>query len=80
MSKEDLVFPVEPVVRVKDPSTLEFPEVPRAHTEGVKHDLVFPEGEEAREAKKPVRRRASSKPKSHTPVASPPVGYSRFAL
>lgn len=51
MFKDGLVFPVEPVVRVKDPSTLEFPEVPRAHTEGVKHDLVFPEGKEAREAK-----------------------------
>ena len=51
MSKEDLVFPGEPVVRVKDPSALEFPEVPRAHTGGVKHDLEFPEGEEAREAK-----------------------------
>ena len=51
MSKEDLVFPMEPVVWVKDPSALEFPEVPRAHTGGVKHDLVFPEGEEAREAK-----------------------------
>ena len=52
MSKEDLVFPMEPVVWVKDPSALEFPEVPRSHTEGVKHDLVFPEGEEAREAKR----------------------------
>ena len=51
MFKDDLVFPGEPVVRVKDPSALEFPEVPRSHTEGVKHDLVFPEGEEAREAK-----------------------------
>ena len=51
MSKEDLEFPGEPIVRVKDPSALEFPEVPRAHTEGVKHDLVFPEGEEAREEK-----------------------------
>lgn len=51
MFKDDLMFPGEPVVRVKDPSALEFPEVPRAHTEGVKHDLVFPEGEEAREAK-----------------------------
>lgn len=43
MSKKDLVFPVELVVRVKDPSALEFPEVPRAQTVGVKHDLVFPE-------------------------------------
>ena len=51
MFKDDLVFPGEPVVRVKDPSTLEFPEVPRAHTGGAKHDLVFPEGEGAREAK-----------------------------
>lgn len=51
MFKDDLVFPVEPVVRVKDPSALEFPEVPRAQIGGVKHDLVFPEGEEAREAK-----------------------------
>lgn len=51
MSKKDLVFPGELVVRVKDPSALEFPEVPRAQTVGVKHDLVFPEGEEAREAK-----------------------------
>lgn len=51
MFKDDLVFPGEPVVRVKDPSALEFPEVPRAHTGGVKHDLEFPEGEEAREAK-----------------------------
>lgn len=51
MSKEDLEFPGEPIVRVKDPSALEFPEVPRAQTVGVKHDLVFPEGEEAREAK-----------------------------
>lgn len=50
MSKEDLVFPGKHVVRVKDPSALEFPEVPRAQTGGVKHDLVFPEGEEAREA------------------------------
>lgn len=71
MSKEDLVFPVEPVVRVKDPSALESPEVPRSHIKGVKHDLVFPE------ARKPVRRRAfrAREPKSHTPVASPPVGY-----
>lgn len=46
-----LEFPGEPIVRVKDPSALEFPEVPRAQTGGVKHDLVFPEGEEAREAK-----------------------------
>lgn len=46
MSKEDLVFPGEPIEWVKDPSALEFPEVPRALTEGVKHDLVFPEGEE----------------------------------
>lgn len=51
MSKKDLVFPGELVVRVKDPSALVFPEVPRAQTVGVKHDLVFPEGEEAREAK-----------------------------
>lgn len=51
MSKEDLVFPGEPVVRVKDPSALEFPEMPRAQTGGVKHDLRFPEGEEAQEAK-----------------------------
>lgn len=51
MSKEDLEFPGEPVVQGKDPSALEFPEVPRAKTKGVKHDLVFPEGEEAREAK-----------------------------
>lgn len=51
MSKEDLVFPGEPVVRVKDPSALEPPEVTRSQTGGVKHDLVFPEGEEAREAK-----------------------------
>lgn len=51
MFKDDLVFPGEPVVRVKDPSALEFPEVPRSHTEGAKHDLEFPEGEEAREAK-----------------------------
>ena len=51
MFKDNLVFPMEPVVWVKDPSALEFPEVPRAHTGGVKHDLVFPEGEEAREAK-----------------------------
>ena len=51
MSKEDLVFPGEPVVRVKDPSALESPEVPRAQIGGVKHDLVFPEGKEAREAK-----------------------------
>ena len=51
MFKDDLVFPGEPVVRVKDPSALEFPEVPRSRTEGVKHDLEFPEGEEAREAK-----------------------------
>lgn len=51
MSKEDLVFPGEPVVRVKDPSALESPEVARSQIGGVKHDLVFPEGEEAREAK-----------------------------
>lgn len=51
MSKEDLVFPGEPVVRVKDPSALESPEVTRSHIKGVKHDLVFPEGKEAREAK-----------------------------
>ena len=51
MSKKDLEFPGEPIVWVKDPSALEFPEVPRAQTVGVKHDLVFPEGEEAREAK-----------------------------
>ena len=51
MFKDNLVFPMEPVVWVKDPSALEFPEVPRAHTGGAKHDLVFPEGEEAREAK-----------------------------
>ena len=51
MSKEDLEFPGEPIVQGKDPSALEFPELPRAHTEGVKHDLKFPEGEEAREAK-----------------------------
>lgn len=51
MSKEDLVFPGEPVEWVKDPSALEFPEVPRAQTEGVKHDLEFPEGEEAQESK-----------------------------
>lgn len=51
MSKEDLVFPGEPVVRVKDPSALESPEVPRAQIGGVKHDLVFPEGKEVREAK-----------------------------
>lgn len=51
MSKEDLEFPGEPIVRVKDPSALEFPEVPREQTVGAKHDLVFPEGEEAREAK-----------------------------
>lgn len=51
MFKDDLVFPGEPVVWVKDPSALEFPEVPRAQIGGVKHDLVFPEGEEAREAK-----------------------------
>ena len=50
MSKEDLEFPGEPIVRVKDPSALVFPEVPRAQTRGVKHDLVFPEGEEDREA------------------------------
>ena len=43
MSKEDLEFPGEPIVRGKDPSALEFPEVPRAQTRGVKHDLVFPE-------------------------------------
>lgn len=49
MSKEDLVFPGEP--RVKNPSALESPEVPRAQIGGVKHDLVFPEGKEAREAK-----------------------------
>ena len=51
MFKDNLVFPMEPVVWVKDPSALEFPEVLRAHTGGAKHDLVFPEGEEAREAK-----------------------------
>jgi hypothetical protein len=51
MSKEDLVFPGEPVVRVKDPSALESPEVTRSHIKGAKHDLVFPEGKEAREAK-----------------------------
>lgn len=50
MSKKDLEFPGEPVVRVKDPSALEFPKVPRAQTVGVKHDLVFPEGEKARGA------------------------------
>ena len=49
MSKEDLVFPGE--LRVKNPSALESPEVPRAQIGGVKHDLVFPEGEEARESK-----------------------------
>lgn len=49
MSKEDLVFPGE--LRVKNPSALESPEVPRAHIKGAKHDLVFPEGKEAREAK-----------------------------
>lgn len=52
MSKEDLKFPGETVVRVKDSSALEFPEAPRAQTGGVKHDLVFPEGVEAREAAK----------------------------
>lgn len=51
MFKNDLVFPGELVVRVKDPSVLEFPEVPRAQTRGVKHDLKFPEGEEAQESK-----------------------------
>lgn len=51
MSKEDLEFPGEPIVRVKDPSALEFPEVPREQTGGAKHDLKFPEGEEAQEAK-----------------------------
>lgn len=59
MSKEDLEFPGEPIVRVKDPSALEFPEVPRAQTGGVKHDLVFPEGEEAREAKSTQGKEAS---------------------
>ena len=59
MSKEDLEFPGEPIVQGKDPSALEFPEVPRAHTEGVKHDLVFPEGEEAREAKSVQGKEAS---------------------
>ncbi len=62
MSKEDLEFPGEPIVRVKDPSALEFPEVPRAQTggvKGVKHDLVFPEGEEAREAKSTQGKEAS---------------------
>lgn len=49
MSKEDLVFPGE--LRVKNPSALESPEVTRSQTGGVKHDLVFPEGGEAREAK-----------------------------
>lgn len=51
MSKYSLEFPGEPVVWVKDSSALEFPVVPRAHTKGVKYDLRFPEGEEAREAK-----------------------------
>ena len=59
MSKEDLEFPGEPIVRGKDPSALEFPEVPRAHTGGVKHDLVFPEGEEASEAKSVQGKEAS---------------------
>ena len=59
MSKEDLEFPGEPIVRGKDPSALEFPEVPRAHTKGVKHDLEFPEGEEAREAKSVQGKEAS---------------------
>lgn len=76
MSKEDLVFPGEPVVRVKDTSALEFPEVPRSHTEGVKHDLVFPEGEEAREAK------IVEGSEAQEPYAGcvAPVGVSRFAL
>lgn len=87
MSKEDLVFPGEPVVRVKDPSALEFPEVPRAHTEGVKHDLVFPEGEEAREAKIIEGSEASEAKSIQGKGAQEsyagcvaPVGYSRFAL
>lgn len=68
MSKDDLVFPGEPMVRVKDPSALEFPEVPRAQTVGVKHDLVFPEGEEAREAKSTQGKEAQE------PCASPRPG------
>ena len=59
MSKEDLEFPGEPIVRGKDPSALEFPEVPRAQTRGVKHDLVFPKGEEASEAKSVQGKEAS---------------------
>lgn len=52
MSKYSLEFPGEPIVWVKDSSALEFPGEPRAHTKGVKYDLVSPEGEEAREAAK----------------------------
>lgn len=52
MSKEYLELPAEPMAWVKAPNALEFPESPRAKTEGVKPDLEFPEGEEARKAKR----------------------------
>lgn len=86
MSKEDLEFPGEPMVRVKDhsalefpgepivqgkdPSALEFPEVPRAHTGGVKHDLVFPEGSEASEAKSAQGKEASEAKSAQASEAS----------
>lgn len=84
MSKEDLEFPGEPIVQGKDPSALEFPELPRAHTEGVKHDLVFPEGEEAREAKstqgKEAQKPVAKSKESGSPLCTSPRPGRVFAF